>query len=323
MTNKVAITGSRGFLGLHLARGLISRNFSVLGLSTSFNKTLSEPINSQTSYLNVDYKSVKNIADSLSDSTALVHLAGPAHKKHFNSIDHYNYHLSECIGPLVNTARASLKANIKHFIYISTIGVHGRSSQIPLTEYSPIQPYDSYSIGKYTCELLLPHIFHDSDVKLTILRPPLIYGANCPGNFRSLLSHAQTLPLIPFGSITSLKSFVYVENLVSAICYSIFNQNVFGKTFLISDPKPILFNDLMSTLLVGLDINPSSKLVNIPPSILLMLLSLFRLRSKLSPVFSELVVDPSYFSNLTGWQAPFDSPSALMRTARSFKINPW
>ena len=79
----------------------------------------------------------------------------------------------------------------------------------------------------------------------------------------------------------------------------------------------------MSTLLVGLEINPSSKLVNIPPSILSVLLSLFHLRSKFSPVFSQLVVDPSNFSNLTGWQAPFDSSSALLRTARSFKVNPW
>ena len=50
-----------------------------------------------------------------------------------------------------------------------------------------------------------------------MLRPPLVYGPRAPGNFDRLGRIVRRGVPLPFRGATALRSFLYVENLVSAI----------------------------------------------------------------------------------------------------------
>lgn len=63
-------------------------------------------------------------------------------------------------------------------------------------------------------EIGLKKIAEETGMEVVIIRPPLVYGPNAPGNFGKLAKLAsKNLPL-PFGAVKNLRSLVAVDNLV-------------------------------------------------------------------------------------------------------------
>lgn len=59
--------------------------------------------------------------------------------------------------------------------------------------------------------------------RLAILRPPMIYGAGCKGNYVTLEKFAQKLPIFP--DYPNKRSMLYIENLCEFLCLLIKNQD--------------------------------------------------------------------------------------------------
>ena len=79
---------------------------------------------------------------------------------------------------LSNLAEILLLVGAKHLIYISSVAIYGRRSDLVITELSQSKPDDFYSLSKVWGELILNRICFDSGIPLTILRPGTIYGRN-------------------------------------------------------------------------------------------------------------------------------------------------
>ncbi len=79
---------------------------------------------------------------------------------------------------LKNLAEILLLVGAKHLIYISSIAIYGRRSDLAITELSQSKPDDFYSLSKVWGELILSRICFDSEIPLMILRPGTIYGRN-------------------------------------------------------------------------------------------------------------------------------------------------
>ncbi|MCX6813173.1 MAG: NAD(P)-dependent oxidoreductase [Candidatus Azambacteria bacterium] len=79
---------------------------------------------------------------------------------------------------LNNLAEILLLVGAKHLIYISSVAIYGRRSDLAITELSQSKPDDFYSLSKVWGELILSRICLDSEIPLTILRPGTIYGRN-------------------------------------------------------------------------------------------------------------------------------------------------
>jgi len=89
------------------------------------------------------------------------------------------------VGGVRNLAELVLdKSNAKHFIHWSTCGVYGEPSYqkdakgypIPITENTPYNPPNSYSISKMEQEQILFELYKNRGLPLTIIRPAPIYG---------------------------------------------------------------------------------------------------------------------------------------------------
>lgn len=118
---------------------------------------------------------------------------------------------------------AAASAGVRHFLFLSTIGVHGTKTRGTerFTEDSPIRPDSPYAETKAEAERQLIAIAQRTGLALTIIRPVLVYGAGAPGNFRTLMRAVDKGLPLPFASIKNRRAFVAVENLVSLMVHRI------------------------------------------------------------------------------------------------------
>ena len=102
---------------------------------------------------------------------------------------------------------------INHLIHISSTKVYGETGVF--NEKSKPNPKNLYAISKLDAEKSIISVLKKTNVNISIIRPPVIYGKNHKGNFK-LLTFALKLNL-PL--ILSKKQYleVFIQNLYTFI----------------------------------------------------------------------------------------------------------
>ena len=57
---------------------------------------------------------------------------------------------------------------------------------------------------------------------LCIIRPPMVYGPNCPGNYSKLVGLTNRMPIFP--KVNNRRSMIYIDNLCAFILYAVEND---------------------------------------------------------------------------------------------------
>ena len=100
----------------------------------------------------------------------------------------------------VDAAKKAKAEGVRQFVFLSTMAVYGLTAAfgetVTITAQTPTVPTDNYGLSKLEAERALLAL-EGPDFRAAILRPPLIYGKDCKGNFRSLVSMARRLPFFP------------------------------------------------------------------------------------------------------------------------------
>lgn len=168
---KILLTGSSGFLGKALTQFLATGNtVKTLGRNSS----------------NDIQADLRQAIDSLAHFDCVIHAAGKAHLVPRSEVDKQAFWDVNVIG-----TRNVLKALEEHppqrFVFISTVAVYGVSSGVALTEQTPILASDPYGQSKIQAEAEVVQWCRQHGVICTILRLPLIYGENPPGNLKAMI----------------------------------------------------------------------------------------------------------------------------------------
>lgn len=112
----------------------------------------------------------------------------------------------------VETARKAAAEGVKQFIYMSSIMVYGEGAPVGrtkrITPDTTPAPDGFYGDSKWQAEKELARV---EGMKLTILRPPFIYGRGCKGNYPLLSKLGAKLPILP--TLSNERSMLYIENL--------------------------------------------------------------------------------------------------------------
>ncbi len=146
---------------------------------------------------------------------AVFHVAGIVHQPKTKDdpaqlalYEKVNTHLA------LETARKAKAEGVKQFVFMSTTGVYGMKSPVGkitmITKDTPAVPNDNYGISKLKAEKGLQALAGEG-FKLAILRPPMIYGKGCKGNYVTLAKIAKKLPLFPW--VDNQRSMLYIDNL--------------------------------------------------------------------------------------------------------------
>lgn len=147
------------------------------------------------------------------------HVAGIAHadsgKADQKTIDRYyqvNTHLA------VETAEKAKAEGVGQFIFMSSAIVYGDSAPIGkqkhITKDTVPSPSGYYGDSKLQAEKGLLAL-QEPSFKVVILRPPMIYGEGCKGNYPVLASLAKKLPFFP--KVENQRSMLYVGNLTEFV----------------------------------------------------------------------------------------------------------
>jgi len=152
---------------------------------------------------------------------SILHCAGIAHVKQKAKMEEQYYTVNCDLA--VEVASKSKNEKVKQFIYLSSMSVFGSKTNEIDSETTP-DPEDLYGRSKLNAEQKLQELA-DGDFKLCILRPPMVYGKDCPGNFPRLIKLARKTPIFP--DYPNKRSMIYIENLCEFIASAI-DKNTSG-----------------------------------------------------------------------------------------------
>lgn len=222
----ILITGATGSIGQVLIKSLADQGHDV----TTIDRT-------------------GNFKRSAKNYDCMIHLAGRAHMLNEVGIDTYQFYKQANVDFSLQMAQLAQQLNIKKFIFVSSIGVNGNfSSNHPFTEDDAPRPHNDYSKTKWEAELALQNFLGPSNIALTIIRPPLVYGPKPKANFKTLLSLCQSPLPLPFGGIHNKRSLISIDNLCHFIELCCTHANASNQTFLISDDHDVSLAELISTI---------------------------------------------------------------------------
>lgn len=136
-------------------------------------------------------------------------------------------------------ASLAKKCKVKLFIQFSTKGVFGLNNGV-VNEMTQTNPKTLYEKSKLQAdELIFP--LNDSDFCVSIIRPPMIYGKGCKGNYPRLERFALKSPFFP--NFKNKKDLIYIGNVVDFVKY-IIEKNL-GGFFYPRNPEPICISDMV------------------------------------------------------------------------------
>lgn len=118
----------------------------------------------------------------------------------------------------VEVAEKAKQEGVGQFLFLSTEAVYGLHAPVgevvTITKDTPLHPIDNYGISKAKAEEDLAAL-RDEYFKVVILRPPMIYGKGCKGNYQTLAKLAKKLPAFPL--VENRRSMLYIDNLCEFI----------------------------------------------------------------------------------------------------------
>lgn len=118
----------------------------------------------------------------------------------------------------VETAKKAKADGVKQFVFMSSAIVYGASAPVGkkkiITAETEPSPANYYGESKLQAEKGITALESET-FRTVILRPPMIYGKGCKGNYRALEKFAGKLHFFPY--VANERSMLYVDNLAAFV----------------------------------------------------------------------------------------------------------
>ena len=209
-TKKILITGANSYIGM------------------SFEKWLSQWPD-EYSVETVDMIDGSWREKSFAGYDVVFHVAGIVHKK--ESPDNMDLYMKINCDMAFEVAKKAKEDNVSQFIFMSTMSVYGLAGSLGavtiIDEKTAEKPNSYYGKSKLAAEKKISSLISDKFL-VAILRPPMIYGPNCKGNYLALEKIVKKN--IVFPKINNQRSVLSIENFCNFLVICIEN-NYFGIYF--------------------------------------------------------------------------------------------
>lgn len=189
---RILITGQNSYIGSSLEKWLMK-----------------EPKNYQVDTINMRDESWKEKDFSTYD--VVFHVAGIAHVKETKANRDLYYKVNRDLA--YETAQKAKSDGVKQFIFLSSMSVYGLETGT-INENTPTKPNSAYGKSKLEAEKLINSLVDELFI-VTILRPPMVYGKDCKGNYPRLANLALKTPIFP--KVNNKRSMIYIDNLSNFI----------------------------------------------------------------------------------------------------------
>lgn len=141
----------------------------------------------------------------------IYYVAGIAHQKETKENAHLYYEVNRDLA--CSVAKKAKEDGVGQFILMSTLSVYGMNTGI-IRKDTKEQPATHYGKSKLQADRRIQKLA-DDQFHVTILRPPMVYGAGCKGNYQRLRALALKTPVFP--EIKNQRSMIYIDNLCAYV----------------------------------------------------------------------------------------------------------
>ena len=305
----IAVTGATGYIGRAVVAELARRGLNVVAVS----RYCGCP-----STASVQWRATGPAfpaAATFAGCDTVVHLAGRAHTTTAVADGRDLFDLENRELALA-TAQAAHAASVRRFVFVSTLGVHGSGADAPLCGDSPVHPQLPYARSKWAAEQQLTAWCAAHDMALCIVRPPMVYGPRCPGNFPRLVRMVRKGLPLPFAMLHAQRSFIYVDNLASFLAECA-TQDVTG-TFVVADGSDWSVAQLVRA--IGVELERPVRSFPVPAALLRLIGKLTGHQREVDSLTLPMRVDPEAVHRAFGWQPGVTPQDALSISVRDHAI---
>jgi len=309
---KVLLTGSTGFIGKFLVLELLKQNFRI---SIAVRQKTNLFPDEVKQFIVGNFENNPDFSVSLSEVDCVIHIAGKAHvidKVKASALDEFRKINTELT---LDLAKQAVTARVERFVFLSSIGVNGNQNNQPFLEIDIPNPQEPYAVSKYEAEQGLLKLAKNSSLEVVIVRPPLVYGNNAPGNFGRLIqwAGAKIIFPLPLGAVNNARSLIAIDNLVSFIIACVLHPRAANEIFLISDDDTLSTTELLKKIATAFD--RKTLLLPIPVIWMIFMAKLIGREADAVRLFSSLVVDSSKARELLDWKPVVTMDEALIKIA--------
>ncbi|KAI5914816.1 NAD-dependent epimerase/dehydratase family protein [Thauera sp. 2A1] len=297
---KLIVAGGSGYIGRALVKRAAAEGHDVLVLTRRRDDELARYA-AQSGYDGP-------LPATYVDADALINLAGRAHV-HGRSTDS-DFDAANCQLPLMLASHV-IENGIGRLVHVSSVGVYGNWSAEPITEYSRPSPDTAYTRSKLAADQALEDRFRSRPDALTIVRPPMVYGPACPGNFMRLRRLVRRGFPLPFGAARAKRSFIFVENLADFLLRCATPGRP-GGMYVIGDGSDYSVSHLVSEMAV--DDEKRIANISVSPWLLRFFGRACGFQREMESLTLPLKVDWAHARKSLGWEPPV-APSEAMRTS--------
>jgi UDP-glucuronate 4-epimerase len=242
---KILVTGTAGFIGYHLAKKLLQRGDTVVGIDNinnyydvdlKFARLYDCGISREAEKWNTPvsssiYPNYTFIRMNLEDNEALTmifetekfdvvcNLAAQAGVRY--SLENPHAYISSNIVGFANILEACRHNNVQHLVYASSSSVYGNSHKMPLSIFDPVDnPISLYAATKKSNELMAHTYSHLYKFRTTGLRFFTVYGPwgrpdMAPILFANAITRNEAIKVFNDGNLE--RDFTYVDDIVDGI----------------------------------------------------------------------------------------------------------
>jgi UDP-glucose 4-epimerase len=304
----VLITGADGFVGRSMTKALTEAGWHVRRAVRS----RPPPGDDSDTFGGLELSSSTRWTEALKGVHAIVHLAALAHRSTRAQQSDEASFMSVNVEGTAHLARCAIDAGVREFIFLSSIAVNGRDTEeeAPFNESSIPAPTTIYGQSKIVAEQKLENLAASSTMRVTSIRPPMIYGPGARGNFQRLSSAVKAGIPLPFGSVENRRAFLGVDNLSSFVIHRLNEVSKPGfEVFLLADDEHVSTAEFVR--LLGLAWGKPARIISIPVPLLRAGLDLF---GSSSPLLGSLEIDTAK-AHRTGWHPRFSLAEGLRQAA--------
>lgn len=154
--------------------------------------------------------------ESFKGYDAVFHVAGIAHVSADQSKKDLYYRINRDLA--IETAQKAKTDGARQFIFMSSMIIYGADESVGkekiITKDTKPAPADFYGDSKLQADIAIQKLA-DGNFIVSIMRPPVIYGPGCKGNFPKLLNLSKYAFIFP--DIDNRRSMIYIDNFCECV----------------------------------------------------------------------------------------------------------
>lgn len=182
----------------------------ITGAKSYIGESVKECLLQEPDKYTVDVKDTFNWEPAFSDFNSydvVFNVAGIAHIKETDKNRNLYFDINRDL--VIKIAKTAKFAGVKQFILLSTMSVYGLTVG-HINKNTPVNPVNAYGKSKAEADAEIEKLA-DENFKVACLRPPMVYGKGCKGNYQRLRSFA--LKTLVFPEYQNQRSMIYIGNL--------------------------------------------------------------------------------------------------------------